>query len=67
MSCRIIRAREETAMANPKAKDLAVQFLREQTEIMKQYGDTPKLKGKVYAEALKSATNFFDHWIQDGV
>ncbi|HEY5380827.1 MAG TPA: hypothetical protein VIJ65_01115 [Acidobacteriaceae bacterium] len=41
---------------NKTAEELAVCYLKEQAEIMRKYGETPKLSGKRYEHALQSIT-----------
>lgn len=46
-------------MPKSEAKETAVQYLKEQAEIMKKYGAAPKLSGKRYEAALTATTRTF--------
>jgi hypothetical protein len=46
-------------MSSAQAKQTATQYLKDQAEIMKKYGDSPKLSGKRYEAAMKATTRTF--------
>ncbi len=46
-------------MSEFQAKQTATQYLKDQAEIMKKYGDTPKLSGKSYESAVNATTRTF--------
>lgn len=46
-------------MSADEAKKSAVQFLKDQAEIMKKHGESPKLRGARYQEALLDTARTF--------
>ena len=46
-------------MSTVQAKQTAAQYLKDQADIMKKYGEAPSLSGKRYDSALKSTTKTF--------
>ncbi len=46
-------------MSSKQAKQTAERYLKEQAEIIKKYGGTPKLSGERYREALAETQKTF--------
>lgn len=46
-------------MSGKEAKQNAERFLKEQAEIMRKYGDAPKLRGAEYKSALEQTAKTF--------
>jgi hypothetical protein len=46
-------------MSKTKANETATRYMQEQAEIIKKYGDAPKLSGPDYQAAIVAATRTF--------
>jgi hypothetical protein len=47
-------------MATKDAEKLTTSYLKDQAKIMRKYGETPKLSGKIYEAAFKSIASTFE-------
>jgi hypothetical protein len=46
-------------MSKTEANETATRYMKEQAEIMKKYGDAPKLSGPDYQAAIAATTRTF--------
>ena len=46
-------------MSDSQAKETATRYLKEQAEIMRKHGDSPKTQGKRFDSAVKESTKTF--------
>ncbi|HEX5236190.1 MAG TPA: hypothetical protein VFW25_12770 [Silvibacterium sp.] len=46
-------------MSDQQAAQAAQKYMEKQAEIMKKYGESPKLSGKRYESAIKATTRTF--------
>ncbi|GGG83956.1 hypothetical protein [Edaphobacter dinghuensis] len=46
-------------MSEKQAKEAAAQYMKDQAEIMKKYGETPKMSGSTYKTAVRDTTRTF--------
>lgn len=47
-------------MSKTEANQTATQYMKEQAEIMKKYGEAPKLSGPDYQAAIAAVTRTFE-------
>ena len=50
---------EELSMSEKQAAQAAAQYMKAQSEIMKKYGETPKMSGSTYNTAVRDTTRTF--------
>ena len=46
-------------MSETQAAQAAAQYMKDQAEIMRKYGETPKVSGVKYASAVRATTRTF--------
>ena len=46
-------------MSESQAAQAAARYIKEQVEVMKKYGESPKTSGAKYASAVKATTRTF--------
>jgi len=46
-------------MSESQAAQAAARYMKDQAEVMKKYGESPKLSGPKYASAVKATTRTF--------
>ena len=46
-------------MSESQAAQAAARYMQDQAEVMKKYGESPKLKGAKYTSAVKATTRTF--------
>ena len=46
-------------MSEKQAAEAAARYMRDQAEVMKKYGESPKVSGPKYASAVKATTRTF--------
>jgi len=47
-------------MSESQAAQAAARYMKDQAEVMKKYGESPKVSGKRYESAVKATTRTFE-------
>ena len=47
-------------MSESQAAEAAARYMKDQAEVMKKYGESPKVSGKRYESAVKATTHTFN-------